>query len=354
MDPLLKDFWIKDAKAAPGEEKLRGPYDFHFLKTLEGIAVVKADTLVFEDSKQTWTPWGEIRQRKLTVPEPASPAAASESAPAPSPVKKAAPNPKPLNIVIPKYNASEAFEAPFPTKPSSPARNPLDKSNVPSEDAVAAAVAAAKAAKLKAEAEATELARQKARAKAEEEAASKPQIQEVEWYFMQFGEQVGPSTTSNLIELLNIGKVARDTLVWTDGMADWAPANETEALARYLTPERAPESQPIEALPAPAAAVAGQKKKLSAQEAKLQEEQRMEALQLELAASRQKIKTSTEVKRGAMYYITRLVIGSAMIAGAVYLQYKYNLAQELWKVISDFFAQTWDSFNKFISKIKFF
>lgn len=67
-----------------------------------------------------------------------------------------------------------------------------------------------------------------------------------QWYVMQGEEQLGPYTGENLMEYAAGGNIVRESLVWTEGMAEWLPAGQIEGL---FPPEAAPE-------PAPAAAVA--------------------------------------------------------------------------------------------------
>ena len=54
------------------------------------------------------------------------------------------------------------------------------------------------------------------------------------WHYEHSGEAVGPIAESQLGDLLRCGHIARGSLVWYEGMPDWAPANETQALQRYL------------------------------------------------------------------------------------------------------------------------
>ena len=50
------------------------------------------------------------------------------------------------------------------------------------------------------------------------------------WFYSKMGRQEGPVTQGVLIELLHSGKLDRDSLVWTDGMDDWAKASSIDGL----------------------------------------------------------------------------------------------------------------------------
>lgn len=55
------------------------------------------------------------------------------------------------------------------------------------------------------------------------------------WYYSNDGKQHGPIHKHQLLELARLGKVDDQTLVWTDGMADWMPASQVDALAMELS-----------------------------------------------------------------------------------------------------------------------
>ena len=44
------------------------------------------------------------------------------------------------------------------------------------------------------------------------------------------GQQAGPFDTAALKAQIESGNVSRETLVWTEGMAEWAPADGVEAV----------------------------------------------------------------------------------------------------------------------------
>src|SRR5881397_528304 len=43
------------------------------------------------------------------------------------------------------------------------------------------------------------------------------------WYYAEGGLQNGPVTDEEFSDLVRIGKVRGDTLVWREGMANWQP-----------------------------------------------------------------------------------------------------------------------------------
>ncbi|MDB4657224.1 GYF domain-containing protein [Verrucomicrobiales bacterium] len=52
----------------------------------------------------------------------------------------------------------------------------------------------------------------------------------MKWYFEKFGERQGPVSIQELVEILNRGEITLDNLVWRDGMANWTPLREADAL----------------------------------------------------------------------------------------------------------------------------
>jgi membrane protease subunit (stomatin/prohibitin family) len=48
------------------------------------------------------------------------------------------------------------------------------------------------------------------------------------------GQQVGPFDAGGLKEQIRGGKVKKDTLVWTEGMAEWASAEQVDAVAKLF------------------------------------------------------------------------------------------------------------------------
>jgi len=55
------------------------------------------------------------------------------------------------------------------------------------------------------------------------------------WYYIASGERHGPVSDEDMAELGKSGVVDRDTLVWRDGMTDWAAAGETELADRLAS-----------------------------------------------------------------------------------------------------------------------
>lgn len=70
------------------------------------------------------------------------------------------------------------------------------------------------------------------------------------WYYAQAGERQGPIEEQALRELLNQGKLGAETLVWTQGMAQWTAARETVLASSIAAPP------PLVVPPMPSAAPA--------------------------------------------------------------------------------------------------
>ena len=51
-----------------------------------------------------------------------------------------------------------------------------------------------------------------------------------DWYYAADNEQKGPINDSELKAQLASNKIPGETLVWTDGMDNWTPANQVAAL----------------------------------------------------------------------------------------------------------------------------
>src|SRR6185295_15601535 len=69
------------------------------------------------------------------------------------------------------------------------------------------------------------------------------------WHYLRDNQSVGPVDEAGMIQLIQAGAVTRETQVWKDGMAEWAPVASTP-LAQFLV--AAPPGGPLEAAPAPA------------------------------------------------------------------------------------------------------
>ena len=66
-----------------------------------------------------------------------------------------------------------------------------------------------------------------------------------QYYLVKDGQRVGPLSLEELVQ----NGLTPDSLVWTDGMTDWAPANQLAELAPVFAPAPAPQPAPA---PAPA------------------------------------------------------------------------------------------------------
>jgi hypothetical protein len=54
--------------------------------------------------------------------------------------------------------------------------------------------------------------------------------EETQWYVMQGGEQSGPYSGEQLLEYAAGGNIARESLVWAEGMEEWLAAEKIEGL----------------------------------------------------------------------------------------------------------------------------
>jgi len=73
-----------------------------------------------------------------------------------------------------------------------------------------------------------------------------------QWYYALSGQRVGPVDESSLMRLVAGGQVQMQTLVWTEGMAEWADAGSVPRLAaacKYAEERGAASRPPIEAGP---------------------------------------------------------------------------------------------------------
>jgi len=71
------------------------------------------------------------------------------------------------------------------------------------------------------------------------------------WYVSSEGQQLGPYTGEQLVQFAQEGRIATDTLVWAEGMADWLPAAQIPGLFPAAAPVAAAAPAPTPA-PAPA------------------------------------------------------------------------------------------------------
>lgn len=58
----------------------------------------------------------------------------------------------------------------------------------------------------------------------------------MEWYYAQDGESVGPLSEPDWQQLIASGKIAPDTLVWHDGMAEWQPFSQVQSASLVAEP----------------------------------------------------------------------------------------------------------------------
>jgi uncharacterized RDD family membrane protein YckC len=51
------------------------------------------------------------------------------------------------------------------------------------------------------------------------------------WYYVEAGQQVGPVTEAEFLNLVNTGRIQPSTLVWREGLANWQPYATTQETA---------------------------------------------------------------------------------------------------------------------------
>jgi TM2 domain-containing membrane protein YozV len=59
-----------------------------------------------------------------------------------------------------------------------------------------------------------------------------------QWFYAQHGNQFGPVAWSELRVIADAGQLRSSDLVWSQGMATWAPANAIEGLIQPNAPTR--------------------------------------------------------------------------------------------------------------------
>ena len=67
----------------------------------------------------------------------------------------------------------------------------------------------------------------------------------MEWFYVENGQQAGPVSDNQLLDMVNTGRIKQNTMVWHEGMANWTEYNKL--------PQK---PQPTAATTAPAAATA--------------------------------------------------------------------------------------------------
>lgn len=51
-----------------------------------------------------------------------------------------------------------------------------------------------------------------------------------QWHLLQDGQRFGPYSADQLVEYAADGRIVRDSMLWTEGLADWVKASEVEGL----------------------------------------------------------------------------------------------------------------------------
>jgi hypothetical protein len=51
-----------------------------------------------------------------------------------------------------------------------------------------------------------------------------------EWHLLQDGQQYGPYTGEQLVQFVSEGRIVRESMLWTEGMAEWAKAEDVQGL----------------------------------------------------------------------------------------------------------------------------
>ncbi len=80
------------------------------------------------------------------------------------------------------------------------------------------------------------------------------------WYYSENDAQLGPVTQEQFDALVKSGKIGRETMVWRDGMQDWAPYGDlayAPGLPAMATSTTAPPMAPTPPIPAAAVIPAG-------------------------------------------------------------------------------------------------
>lgn len=56
------------------------------------------------------------------------------------------------------------------------------------------------------------------------------------WYYEQNGNRIGPVDEATMRQLISDRTISIDTLVWTNGMANWSPLQQTQLAAGLPVP----------------------------------------------------------------------------------------------------------------------
>lgn len=58
--------------------------------------------------------------------------------------------------------------------------------------------------------------------------------QNVQWYYEQSGQSIGPTTATDIKQQLQTGTLNGDTLVWAEMLGDWTPADTVPEFQSYV------------------------------------------------------------------------------------------------------------------------
>ncbi len=56
------------------------------------------------------------------------------------------------------------------------------------------------------------------------------------WYYVHEGRRKGPVGNAQLVDLILEGEIPQDSLIWRQGLDEWAPASQVEEIKRELPP----------------------------------------------------------------------------------------------------------------------
>jgi TM2 domain-containing membrane protein YozV len=65
------------------------------------------------------------------------------------------------------------------------------------------------------------------------------------WYYENNGNRIGPVDEATMRSLIADRTISIDTLVWTNGMANWTPLQQTQLAAGLPVPPPMPHSAPV-------------------------------------------------------------------------------------------------------------
>ena len=67
------------------------------------------------------------------------------------------------------------------------------------------------------------------------------------WHYEQNGNRIGPVDEATMRSLIANRTISIDTLVWTNGMANWTPLQQTQLAAGLPVPPPMPNTAPVSA-----------------------------------------------------------------------------------------------------------